>query len=138
MSLIPGSGRSYGGGTGNPWQYSCLENPMDRGAWWVTVSGVAESDMTGATWHSVACVWHISLQRTFMSIKADPHLHHRTCDNGVRLQTLAFPQFSTGVFTLCSVSEAYKAALTQCQLQIIHILKLAVPFSLSLQMYSLN
>ena len=40
---IPGSGRSLGGGHGNPLQYSCLENPMDRGAWWVTVQGVTES-----------------------------------------------------------------------------------------------
>ena len=41
--LIPGSGRSPGGGQGNPLQYSCLENPMDRGAWWTTVHGVAKS-----------------------------------------------------------------------------------------------
>ena len=34
-SSIPGSGRSLGGGNGNPLQYSSLENPMDRGAWWV-------------------------------------------------------------------------------------------------------
>ena len=34
---LPGSGRSLGGGNGNPLQYSCLRNPMDRGAWWVTV-----------------------------------------------------------------------------------------------------
>ena len=34
---IPGSGRSPAEGNGNPLQYSCLENPMDRGAWWVTV-----------------------------------------------------------------------------------------------------
>ena len=40
---IPGSGRSHGGGRGNPLQYSCLENPMDRGAWWATVHGVAGS-----------------------------------------------------------------------------------------------
>ena len=40
---IPGSGRSSGGGHGNPLQYSCLENPMDRGAWWATVYGVAKS-----------------------------------------------------------------------------------------------
>ena len=40
---IPGSGRSPGGGHGNPLQYSCLENPMDRGAWWATVHGVANS-----------------------------------------------------------------------------------------------
>ena len=45
--LIPGSERSPGAGNGNPLQYSCLENPMDRGAWWATVHGVPnESNMT--------------------------------------------------------------------------------------------
>ena len=41
--LIPGSGRSPGGGNGNSLQYSCLENPMDRGAWRATVHGVTKS-----------------------------------------------------------------------------------------------
>ena len=41
---IPGS-RSSGEGNGNPRQYSCLENPMDRGAWWATVLGLAKSQM---------------------------------------------------------------------------------------------
>ena len=40
---VPGSGRSPGGGHGNPLQYSCLENPMDRGAWSATVHGVSKS-----------------------------------------------------------------------------------------------
>ena len=40
--LISESGRSPGEGNGNPLQYSCLENPMDRGAWWPTVHGVAK------------------------------------------------------------------------------------------------
>ena len=40
---IPGSGRSPGEGNGNPLQCSCLENSMDRGAWWATVYGVAKS-----------------------------------------------------------------------------------------------
>ena len=40
---IPGSGRSPGGGNGNALQYSCLENTMDRGAWWATVHRVAKS-----------------------------------------------------------------------------------------------
>ena len=44
--LIPGLGGSSGGGNGNPLQYSCLKNSMDRGAWWATVYGIAESDMT--------------------------------------------------------------------------------------------
>ena len=43
LGLIPGSGRSPEAGNGNPLQYSCLENPMDRGVWWVTVHGVAKS-----------------------------------------------------------------------------------------------
>ena len=41
--LIPVSGKSPGEGNGNPLQYSCLENPMDGGAWWATVHGVAKS-----------------------------------------------------------------------------------------------
>ena len=41
--LIPESGRCPGGRHGNPLQYSCLEKPMDRGAWWATVHGVTES-----------------------------------------------------------------------------------------------
>ena len=40
---VPGLGRSPGEGNGNPLQYSCLENPMDRGAYWATVHGVARS-----------------------------------------------------------------------------------------------
>ena len=43
VGLIPGSGRSPGEGHGKPLQYSCLENPMDRGAWWTTVHRVAKS-----------------------------------------------------------------------------------------------
>ena len=41
--LIPGSGSSPGEGNGNPLQYSCLGNPMDRGAWWATVRRVIKS-----------------------------------------------------------------------------------------------
>ena len=43
--LIPGSGRSPGEGNGNPLQYSCLETPKDRGAWWDTVHGVAKTQI---------------------------------------------------------------------------------------------
>ena len=43
LGSILGSGRSPGEGNGNPLQYSCLENPMDGGAWWATVHGVAKS-----------------------------------------------------------------------------------------------
>ena len=51
VGSVPGSGRSPGEGSGNPLQYSCLENPMDRGAWRATVHGVAKSQtQTEATW----------------------------------------------------------------------------------------
>ena len=50
VDLIPGLGRSSGGGNGNPVQYSCLQNPKDRGVWWVTVHGVARSQ----TWLSTS------------------------------------------------------------------------------------
>ena len=43
MGSVPGSGRFPGEGNGNPFQYSCLENPIDRGTWWATVHGVAKS-----------------------------------------------------------------------------------------------
>ena len=45
IGLIPGAGRSPGRGNGNLFQYSCLENSMDRGAWWATVHEAAGSDM---------------------------------------------------------------------------------------------
>ena len=52
VGLIPGSGRSPGGRHGNPLQYSCLENPVDRGAWRATVHRIAESETTEATEHT--------------------------------------------------------------------------------------
>ena len=50
--LIPGLGKSPGGEHGNPLQYSCLENPMDRGAWWATVHGVTKSRTRLRTEHA--------------------------------------------------------------------------------------
>ena len=46
LGLIPRLGRSLGEGNSNPLQYSCLENPIDRGVWWAILHGVAESDTT--------------------------------------------------------------------------------------------
>ena len=67
MSSIPGLRRSPGGGNGKPLQYSCLENPMDRGAWWATVHGVTKS----RTWLKQLCMH----ARCFTGIRG-----HTSCD----------------------------------------------------------
>ena len=71
MGLIPGLGRSPGGGHDNPLQYSCLENPMDRGAWWASFHGVTKI-WTRLKWLSthtcglaILFLWSMSV---FMSI----------------------------------------------------------------------
>ena len=60
---IPGSGRASGEGNGNPLQYSYLENPRDREAWWASVHGIAK------TWTQVKCLIHI--QFTCWDLAAD-------------------------------------------------------------------
>ena len=60
-SSIPGLGRPPGVGNGNPFQYYCLENPMDRGPWWATVHEVAKSDMT--KWLSMHAHTHAHTHR---------------------------------------------------------------------------
>ena len=52
--LMPGSGRSPGGRNGNPLQYSCLDNSMDRGAWWAAAHGVTESQTSLSTQHKTS------------------------------------------------------------------------------------
>ena len=69
--LIPASGRSPGEGNGSPFQSSCLETSMDRGAWWATVHRVTESDMTEAILaHSTFCEKPLSLIRSHLFILA--------------------------------------------------------------------
>ena len=57
-SSVPRWERSSGGGHSSPLQYSCLENPMDRGAWWATVHRVAESNTTEVTEHTHAYLYN--------------------------------------------------------------------------------
>ena len=61
LGSTPGSGRSPGGGRGNALQCSCLENPVDRGAWQATVHGVTESDTTDRRTHTQTAPYCLSL-----------------------------------------------------------------------------
>ena len=78
VGLIPVSGRSLGGGHGNPFQYSCLENPMDRGAWWAAVHRVAKSQ-TWLKWlsiHACICIYKASSRSSwsFTGLRKEGHL----------------------------------------------------------------
>ena len=71
MSSIPGLGRSPGKGNGNPLQYSCLENPTDRGAWWAIVRGVTEElDKTEQEQFSLTAVYLVQNRKE----RADLHV----------------------------------------------------------------
>ena len=70
---IPGSGGSPGEGNGNPFQYSCLENPVDRGAWWATVQGVAELDRTERLSRNMSVVcWSVTNSNNHKSFCDSP------------------------------------------------------------------
>ena len=84
LGLIPGLGRSPEAGNGNPPQYSCLKNPMDRGAWQATVHGVAELDMTEqrsmhascvpGTAHWLICATHLITNQDLVTAISDVEL----------------------------------------------------------------
>ena len=76
LGLIPGLGRFPGEGNGNPLQYSCLENPMDAGAWWATVHGVSKSwtrlsDFTSLSLNTIYNVSYILRNTKDISCKDD-------------------------------------------------------------------
>ena len=75
LGLVPELGRSHGGGHGNPLQYYFLENPMDRGAWWATVHGVAKSQ----TWLKgpwLQCVYTLWCCCWSLNFKCSSHFLH--------------------------------------------------------------
>ena len=74
MSSIPGSGRPPGGGRGSPLQYSCLENPTDRGAWQAVVHGVAELAVTEATYLAQHTAEHRACKGITGFLQIDPVL----------------------------------------------------------------
>ena len=64
MCIIVRYGMGPGEGNGNPLQYSCLENPMDRGAWWATVHGVAEEWDRTYRLNNKQRAWHVSVKHS--------------------------------------------------------------------------
>ena len=89
MGSIPGLGRSPGVGNGNPLQYSCLENFINRGAWWIAVHGVANSWTWLSKWacmhiinyshHVVHCIsWHYFLTESLYLLTTFTHFSHPT------------------------------------------------------------
>ena len=77
--LIPGSGRSPGGGTSNPLQYSCPENSTDRGAWWAAVHGVTRSRTRLSDWACTHTTLRLKEGRWGQNTKAEgKHCHSRT------------------------------------------------------------
>ena len=73
-SLIPGSGRSPGEENDNPLQYSCLENPMGRGAWWATVHGVTKSQ-TRLSAHTLLCFCSVAKFSRWICLICKTRLH---------------------------------------------------------------
>ena len=73
MGSIPGLGKLPGRGKGNPLQYPCLENPMDREAWWATVNSVTKSQSQLSTAHTHT---HTHTQHLYPSVLTDTHCSH--------------------------------------------------------------
>ena len=69
--LIPGWVRSTGEGNGNPLQYSCLENPVDRGAWWATVHGLAKSRTGLSDYITKTLDWNTIFEKVMHSLTFD-------------------------------------------------------------------
>ena len=92
VSSMPGSGRSLGGGHGNPLQYSCLENPKDRGAWLATVHGITKNQTllrdlahnnigTSPWWKLYMFLWRRALQIPYERLPNE-FLEPRSLSNG--------------------------------------------------------
>ena len=77
--LVPGSGRSFGGGHGNPFQYSCLENPMDRGTWRATVHKVIKNWTRLKSLSTHACTYFGSKHMWIYKKKLSKNNHLAQC-----------------------------------------------------------
>ena len=89
-SLIPGSGRSSGGENGNLFQYSCLENPMDWGSWWVTVHRVSKNQ-TGLKQLSMHAYYTNSSFTLFFLFVVDFVIHWNETAMGLHMFSIPIP-----------------------------------------------
>ena len=92
LKFYPGLGRSPGGGNGNLLQYSCLENSMDRGAWWATVYGVAKSGAQLINWAHKQLLWE--REGFFLLCSRHEHIERSTKlhSNEINLGSLHDPE----------------------------------------------
>ena len=90
MCSIPAWGRSPGEGNGNSFQYSCLGNPMDRGAWWTTVHGVGKRHDWG-TEHTCTSLCPCACVRTHTHTHTDGHMPSRLLGSPLQLYPLFLP-----------------------------------------------
>ena len=107
--LILGSGRSPGGGNGNPPQYSCLENSLDRGTWWATVHEVSQSLTQLNGWHTQT--HHFSHQISLTAGKKDPHIFLKetslnSSKGKPRITAKVTISFLTSSFSFSSVAQS--------------------------------
>ena len=103
---IPGSGKSPGGGHGNPLQYFCLENPMDGGAWWAIVHGVTES-WTRLKWLSVQAHRRLKLSSKQSPSSMDSAVDCNVLDAGLSYSVFAFVNTLTSRFFLICVCNGW-------------------------------
>ena len=91
--LIPESGRSPGGRNSNPLQYSCLDNTLDRGAWWATVHGVARARHDQATEHALSGFSHPMVKQ---SMNHQPAQTERKTNHMLGISRIRWPWGSSG------------------------------------------
>ena len=119
--LVPGSGRSPGEGNGNPLQYSCLENPMDRGACWATVHGVTKS-RTWLSWLILCELFIVNLSLPeCSSLNAPEYLISDWMNGGLAWGSNPFlylwpygSQFKTVYVCVCMSAKSLQSCLTLC------------------------
>ena len=99
---FPGSGPSPGGGQGNPLQYSCLENPTERGAWWATISGVTSVVSNSETLWTVARQASLSVgfsrQEYWSRLPCPPP--ENLSDPGMETASLTYPALAGRFFIM--------------------------------------